>query len=358
MKGYRVAIVGATGLVGQEFIKTLEQRNFPMESISLLASDRSAGKKMFVNRQEIEVEETVPESFRGIDIALFSAGAETSRHFSPIAAQSGVVVIDNSSAFRMTSTVPLVVPEVNPDDIKWHKGIIANPNCSTIQMVVALHPLHKVNPIKRIIVDTYQAVSGTGTAAAEELTTQAKQVLDGQNTVPHVYPHQIAFNILPEIDVFMDNGYTKEEWKMLEETRKIMHADDIAISATCVRVPVFTGHSEAVHIEFSRPMSTDEARRILSQAPGVKLLDDPVISLYPQPSAAVGSDEVFVGRIRQDASHPRGLAMWIVADNLRKGAALNAVQIAEEMIKREWIRPEREENEKVRTIADSNGDPL
>jgi len=339
MNEYRVAIVGATGLVGQEFIKVLEQRNFPMASILLLASDRSAGKKLFVNHREIEVEETTPESFRKVDIALFSAGAETSRYFSPIAAQSGAVVVDNSSVFRMTPAVPLVVPEVNPEDIKWHKGIIANPNCSTIQMVVALYPLHKVNPVKRIIVDTYQGVSGTGSAAVEELTMQAKQVLEGQTAIPHVYPHQIAFNILPEIDVFLDNGYTKEEWKMVEETRKIMHADDIAISATCVRVPVFTGHSMAIHIEFSQPMSPDEAQRILAQAPGIKLLDDPTISLYPQPWSAAGTDEVFVGRIRRDASHPNGLVMWVVADNLRKGAALNAVQIAEEMIKREWLHP-------------------
>ena len=337
MSGYRVAIVGATGIVGQEFIKILEQRSFPMESISLFASDRSAGKKMFVNHQEIEVKETVPESFQVIDIALLSAGAETSRYFSPIAVQSGAVVIDNSSAFRMMSTVPLVVPEVNPEDIKWHKGIIANPNCATVQLAVALYPLHKVNPIKRIIVDTYQSVSGTGAAASEELNTQTRQVLEGQNTIPHVYPHQIAFNILPEIEVFLDNGYTKEEWKMVEETKKILHTTDIAISATCVRVPVFIGHSEAVHLEFSQPMSPDEARNILAQASGVKVLDDPVISLYPQPWSATGTDEVFVGRIRQDVSQPRGLAMWIVADNLRKGAALNAVQIAEEMIKREWI---------------------
>ena len=358
MKGYKVAIVGATGLVGQEFIKVLVQRNFPMESISLLASDRSAGKKMFVSHREIEVKETIPESFRGIDIALFSAGADTSRHFSPIAAQAGAVVIDNSAAFRMEALVPLVVPEVNVEDIQWHQGIIANPNCSTIQMVVALYPLHKVNPIKRIIVDTYQAVAGTGAAAVEELTTQVKQVLDGQNTIPHVYPHQIAFNILPEIDVFLDNGYTKEEWKMVEETKKIMHADNLAISATCVRVPVFIGHSESVHVEFSQSMSPDEARRILSQAPGVKVLDDPVISLYPQPWAAAGTDEVFVGRIRRDASSPRGLVMWVVADNLRKGAALNAVQIAEEMIERGWVRPGGRENEKIRATADSHGDPL
>ena len=339
MKEYKVAIVGATGLVGQEFIKVLEQRNFPMNSISLLASDRSAGKKLFVAHEEVEVKETVPESFQGIDIALFSAGTETSRYFSPIAAQSGAVVVDNSSAFRMAPTVPLVVPEVNPEDIKWHKGIIANPNCSTIQMVVALYPLHQVNPIKRIIVDTYQSVSGTGSAALEELTKQARQVLDGQGTIPHVYPHQIAFNVLPEIDVFLDNRYTKEEWKMVEETRKIMHAGDIASSATCVRVPVFTGHSEAIHVEFSRPMSPDEAQYILIHAPGVKVLDDPTISLYPQAWSVVDTDEVFVGRIRQDTSHPYGLAMWVVADNLRKGAALNAVQIAEEMIKRDWIHP-------------------
>ncbi len=339
MTDYSVAIVGATGLVGQEFIKVLVQRNFPMNSIRLLASDRSAGKRLPVGGQEIEVEETVPESFHGVDIALFSAGAEISRHFSPIAAQEGAVVIDNSSAFRMDPEVPLVVPEVNPEDIRRHNGIIANPNCSTIQMVVVLYPLHRVNPIRRIIVDTYQAVSGTGSAAIEELRVQSRQVLEGQSAVPHVYPHQIAFNVLPEIDVFLDNGYTKEERKMMEETRKIMHADDIAISATCVRVPVFVGHSEAVHVEFSRPMSPDDAANILAQAPGVKILDDTAISLYPQPWSAAGTDEVFVGRIRQDASNPNGLVLWIVADNLRKGAALNAVQIAEEMIKRDWISP-------------------
>jgi aspartate-semialdehyde dehydrogenase len=339
MKEYKVAIVGATGLVGQEFIKTLEQRNFPMASLKLLASERSVGKKLLVGGQELEVKEATPESFPGIDIALFSAGAEISRHLSPIAAKAGVVVVDNSAAFRMVPNVPLVVPEVNPEDIELHRGIIANPNCSTIQMVVVLHPLHKANPIKRIVVDTYQAVSGTGSAAVDELTTQTRQVLNGQNTIPHVYPHQIAFNVLPEIDVFWDNGYTREEWKLVEETRKIMHAADIALSATCVRVPVFTGHSEAVHVEFTRPMSPDEAERILAEAPGVKILDDPAISLYPQPWAAAGTDEVFVGRIRRDASHANGLVMWIVADNLRKGAALNAVQIAEEMISRDWVRP-------------------
>ena len=339
MKEYNVAIVGATGLVGHEFIKILVQRSFPMSSVRLLASDRSAGRKLSVGDREVEVEETTHDSFWGVDIALFSAGAEQSRYFSPIAAREGAVVVDNSSAFRMDKTVPLVIPEVNPEDIKWHKGIIANPNCSTIQMVVALYPLHRVNPIKRIVVDTYQAVSGTGSAAVEELRAQARQVLEGQSTIPHVYPHQIAFNVLPEIDVFLDNGYTKEEWKMVEETRKIMHADGIAISATCVRVPVLIGHSEAVHVEFSMPMLVEEAQQILAQAPGVKLLDDTTISLYPQPWAAAGSDDVFVGRIRQDNFHPNVLAMWVVSDNLRKGAALNTIQIAEEMIKREWVKP-------------------
>ena len=339
MPGYNVAIVGATGLVGQEFIKILKQRSFPIDYLELLASDRSAGRKISVSEQELTVKETTIESFKGFDIALFSAGAGVSRHFAPIAADAGAVVIDNSSAFRMETKVPLVVPEVNPEDIQKHKGIIANPNCSTIQMVVALYPLHRVNPIKRITVSTYQAVSGTGAAAVNELNTQTRQILEGQTTIPHVYPHQIAFNLLPEIDVFLDDGYTKEEWKMVEETRKIMHADDIAISATCVRVPVVTGHSEAVSIEFSRPMSPDEAEHILAQAPGVKILDEPVISLYPQPWSAAGTDEVFVGRIRKDISHDNGLVMWVVADNLRKGAALNAVQIAEEMIKRDWLSP-------------------
>ena len=339
MKECNIAIVGATGLVGQEFIKILAQRSFPMESIRLLASDRSAGKKLMVSKQEIEVEETTPDSFEGIDIALFSAGSEISRHFSPLAAQSGAVVVDNSAAWRMEPNVPLVVPEVNPEDIEWHNGIIANPNCSTIQMVVALYPLHKVNPIKRIVVSTYQSVSGTGAAAVEELSVQSRQVLEGQTTIPHVYPHQIAFNVLPEIDVFLDDGYTREEWKMVEETKKIMHASEIAMSATCIRVPVYTGHGEAVWVEFSSPMMPDEVERILVGATGVKILDDNAISLYPHPWMAAGTDEVFVGRIRRDTSHPNGLAMWIVADNLRKGAALNAVQIAEEMVKRDWLKP-------------------
>ncbi|UCC61338.1 MAG: aspartate-semialdehyde dehydrogenase [Dehalococcoidia bacterium] len=332
MRKYHTAIVGATGLVGQEFIKILEQREFPMASVHLLASDRSAGKKMYVNHREIEVEELSPHSFDPVDIALFSAGGEVSKQFAPIAAKRGAVVVDNSAAFRMDPKVPLVVPEVNPEDLEHHEGIIANPNCSTIQMVVVLYPLHKVNPIKRIIVDTYQSVSGTGSAAVDELNNQTKLVLEGKSALPHVYAHQIAFNLLPEIDVFLDDGYTREEWKMIHETRKIMHDEYIAVSATCVRVPVVAAHSEAIHVEFSSPMSPEEARSILADAPGVKVLDDPSISLYPHPWSAAGTDEVFVGRIRRDVSHPNGLAMWVVADNLRKGAALNAVQIAELLV--------------------------
>lgn len=338
MRGYNVAIVGATGLVGQEFIKVLEQRKFPISNISLWASDRSAGKKLFFGHNEILVKETNNDSFNDVDIALFSAGAEISKMFAPVAAKAGCLVVDNSAAWRMDTKVPLVVPEINPEDIKLHKGIIANPNCSTIQMVVALNPLHKVNKIKRVVVSTYQAVAGTGIAAMEELTTQAKLILDGQNVVPHVYPHQIAFNLLPEIDVFLDNGYTKEEWKMVEETRKIMHANEIEISATCVRVPIFVGHSEAINVQFTEPMSPDEARSILARSPGIKVMDDPSVSLYPQPWLATGTDETYVGRIRTDVSCSNGLVMWVVADNLRKGAALNAVQIAEEAAKRDWVK--------------------
>jgi aspartate-semialdehyde dehydrogenase len=337
IRKYRVAIIGATGLVGQEFIKILEQRDFPLSSVHLFASDRSVGKKLFINHREVELKELTPHSFDPVDIALFSAGDEVSQHFVPIAVKRGAVVIDNSGAFAMNDSVPLVVPEVNPEDLEHHRGLIANPNCSTIQMLVALYPLHKANPIKRIVVDTYQSVSGAGLAAVDELNTQTKLVLEGKSAVPHVYPHQIAFNLLPEIDVFLDDGYTKEEWRMREETRKILHDDNIAISATCVRVPVVIGHSEAIHVEFSEPMSSEEARMILADSPGVKVLDDPSVSLYPYPWSVAGSDDVFVGRIRRDASHDNGLVMWVVADNVRKGVALNAVQIAEHLISKGWI---------------------
>jgi aspartate-semialdehyde dehydrogenase len=337
MKKYRVAVVGATGMVGQEFVKMLQQRKFPLASIQLLASDRTVGKKLYVGHKDIVVRETTPDAFRYVDLTMFSAGPEVSRYFAPIAVKAGSVVIDHSAAFRMDQTVPLVVPEINPDDIKQHKGIIANPDSPTTQLVIALYPLHRVNPIKRIIVTTYQAVSSTGTAGMEELTLQTKLVIEGQAVIPHVYAHQIAFNVLPEIDVFLDDGYNKEELRIAEETRKIMRSDDIGISATCVRAPVFMGHSEAVNVEFTHPMGPDDAREILAQAPGLKVLDDPSVSLYPQPWTAAGLDDVFVGRIRKDMSHPNGLVMWIVADNLRKGAALNAIQIAEEAIRRGWL---------------------
>ena len=337
MKGFNVAILGATGIAGQEIIKVLEQRNFPVAAVQLLTSDHSSGVKLFFNHQRIETREAKPEVFRDVDIAFFSAGADISQRLTPAAVEAEAVVIDNSTAFRMDPTVPLVVPEVNPEDIEQHRGIIASPNASTIQMLVALYPLHTVNPIKRIVVSTYQAVSSSGGVALQELTNQSRLVLEGRRICPHVYSHQIAFNVLPEIDVFLDNGYTKEEHKMVEETRKILHAEDIAISATCVRVPVYFGHSESVNVEFSSPITSGEARRILAKAPGVRILDDPTVSFYPQPWAASGSNHVFVGRIRKDISHPNGLVMWIVADNLRKGAALNAVQIAEEGIERGWI---------------------
>ena len=337
MEGVNVAIVGATELAGQELIRILEQRNFPVASIQLFSSNHSSGIKLFFGHQRIEVEGATPDTFHDVDIAFFLAGTDVSRRLSPLAVKAGAVVIDASAAFRMDPTVPLVIPEVNPEDIKRHKGMIASPSCHTMQLVVALHPLHKVNPIKRIIISTYQSVSDSGPDALKELTGQARLILDGRRVCPHVYAHQIAFNVLPEIDVFLDNGYTKEEQRLVEETQKIMHSEDIAISATCVRVPVYFGHSEAVNVEFTSPITSEEARNILAQTPGVRVLDDPSVSFYPQPCAATGSDHVFVGRIRKDGSHPNGLVMWIVADNLRKGAALNTAQIAEEGVKRGWI---------------------
>lgn len=341
MERFNVAIVGVTGFVGQEFIRILEERDFPVNKLRPLASERSSGLEIFFRHRQLEVQEATSETFRDIDIAFFSAGADVSLQLCPVAVKAGAVVIDNSTAFRLEPSTPLVIPEVNPDDIKQHNGIIANPNCSTIQLVVALYPLHKANPIKRVTVSTYQAVSGAGSAAAHELTQETKLVLEGRSVCPHVFAHQIAFNVLPEIDVFLSNGYTKEEWKMNEEARKIMHSKDMVVSATCVRVPVWFGHSEAVNVEFTSPISAKEARKLLSQSPGIKVLDDPSVSCYPQPWAASGSNHVFVGRIREDISCSNGLVMWVVADNLRKGAALNAVQIAEEGIKRGWIASKR-----------------
>jgi aspartate-semialdehyde dehydrogenase len=336
-KAYNVAVVGATGLVGQEFLKIALQRGFPLKGLRLLASSRSAGRRLTVGEWEIAVEETNSKSFAGVDIAFFSATTEVSKGMVPAAVKAGAIVIDDSSAWRMEPDVPLVVPEVNAGDLEGHKGIISIPNCPTTPLVQVLWPIHCLNPVKRIIVDTYQSVSGHGAQAFQELTEQTRAVLDGNNATAHVFPHQIAFNLLPHVDVFLGSGYTKEEWKVMNETRKIMHEPELAVSATCVRVPVYVGHSEAVHAEFARPITPEEVHTILRDAPGVTVQDEPSVNLYPMPWNVAGKDDTFVGRIRQDDSHPTGIAMWIVSDNLRKGAALNAIQIAEELIARNLI---------------------
>ncbi len=339
MKGYNVAIVGATGAVGQEMRKILEERNFPVKKLKLLASKRSVGKPFKFKNEEIVVEELSKSSFRNIEIALFSIGAALSKEFSPWAVKEGAVVVDNSNAWRMDPEVPLIVPEVNPQEIEKHKGIIANPNCSTIQMVIVLAPLHKKAKIKRIVVSTYQSVSGWGKEAMEELERQTKDILKGKTPSVNqdILPQQIAFNVFPHIDVFLDNDYTKEEMKMVQETRKIMGDNSLQITATCVRVPVFISHSEAVNIETAEKLDIREVREILSQAPGIKVIDNPEMSRYPFPYATAGKDEVFVGRIRADESIPHGLNLWIVSDNLRKGAALNTIQIAELLVKGEFL---------------------
>ena len=341
MSDPRVVIVGATGAVGQVALQVLAERNFLVESLRLCASPRSYGKRIKFRGHDLVVEEATAKLFAECDIAFISANGAISRELAPLAVQHGCVVIDDSSVFRMDPTVPLVVPEINAADVEAHQGILAIPNCSTTQMVMALWPLHRANPIKRVVVDTYQSVSGTGKAAVDELNQQSRQLLDGEPAPATVYPHQIAFNVLPHIEPFLDNGYTREEWKMLEETRKIMHAPEITVSATCVRVPVPIAHSEAVHVEFDRPMTPQEARKLLAAFPGVVVTDDPQQNVYPMPVNAAGRDEVFVGRIRQDTSHPSGLAMWVVSDNLRKGAATNAVQIAEELVNRQALLRQR-----------------
>jgi len=329
--GYVVAVVGATGAVGTEMIAVLEERKFPVIRLVPLASARSAGGMVTFEGNEVPIEVLTKDSFVGVDIALFSAGADLSREFAPIAVKAGAVVIDNSAAWRMTPEVPLVVPEVNAHDLQWHKGIIANPNCSTIQMVVALKPLHDEVRIKRIVVTTFQSVSGTGKDAMDELMTECQDLLSFKSASPKVYPYQIAFNCLPQIDDFLPSGYTKEEMKMVHETRKIMGDQSIHVTATTVRVPVYVGHSEAVNIETERKLSANDARAILSTAPGVLLYDDPAHKIYPMPLEVAGTDEVYVGRVREDESIANGLNLWVVADNLRKGAALNAVQIAEHL---------------------------
>ena len=332
---YIVGVVGATGAVGREMVRTLEERDFPVEKLRLFASERSEGKPIEFRDKNISVEILKENSFEGIDIALFSAGAERSKIWAPVAVRSACVVIDNSSQWRMDPEVPLVVPEVNPDDMSWHKGIIANPNCSTIQMVVVLKPIHDAARIKRVVVTTFQSVSGTGQKAIDELLQQTKDVLNFKEVKCNVYPYQIAFNVLPHIDKFLENDYTKEEMKMVNETKKIMVDDSINITATTVRVPVFRGHSESLNIETERKVTANEVRAILSEAPGIIVFDAPHKNIYPIPINVAGRDETYVGRIRDDESIEKGINMWIVADNLRKGAALNAVQIAERMIGKE-----------------------
>jgi len=315
-------------------VKVLQERNFPIDRLFLVASEHSAGKRIAFKDEEHEVVALRDFDFSSVDIALFSAGSSVSKEYAPKAAESGCIVVDNSSAFRMDDSVPLVVPEVNPQDVDWHKGIIANPNCSTIQMVVALNPLHRVNRIKKIVVSTYQAVSGKGLKAVEELKNQSADVLSDKDVVPEQFPHQIAFNVLPHIDVFVEDGYTKEEMKMLNETRKIMGDSKIDVAATAVRVPVFIGHSESVWVKFEGEMNVSRVKDILKGADGVVVVDEPSAAEYPLAVDVAGRDEVFVGRIRRDLNDPLAILMWVVADNLRKGAATNAVQIAELLVKR------------------------
>jgi aspartate-semialdehyde dehydrogenase len=328
-----VAVVGATGAVGIEMMNTLEKRAFPVGKLTLLASARSAGKTLKFKGQPVEVKELTKESFVGIDIALFSAGGNISREFAPLAAKAGCVVIDNSSAFRMDDTVPLVIPEINAEDVKQHRGIIANPNCTTAVALMALYPLHRAFGVKRVFASSYQAVSGTGAKAIEELERQVEQTVHGKTVTKEVYPHQIAFNVLPHVDTFLPNGYTKEEMKMENEGRKIMHHPTFRASVTCVRVPVYRAHSVAVSAEFEKPVTVEAARKVLQGAPGLKVRDNPDDKDYPMPIDVAGKDDCEVGRLRMDCALDNGLCFWVAGDQLLKGAALNAVQIAELLLK-------------------------
>ena len=332
-KNPHVAVVGATGAVGIEMIKTLEKRNFPVGKLTLLASARSVGKKLKFRGQDVTVTELTRDSFAGIDIALFSAGGSISREFAPIAAAAGCVVVDNSSAFRMDDSVPLVVPEINAEDVKLHKGILANPNCTTAITLVALYPLHRAFGVKRVFASSYQAVSGTGAKAIEELERQVGEVVHGKPVTREVYPHQIAFNVLPHVDSFLPSGYTKEEMKMENEGRKIMHHPGFRASVTCVRVPVYRAHSVAVSAEFEKPITVEAARAVLAGAPGLDVVDVPEKNGYPLPLYVAGNDNCQIGRIRMDCAMDNGLCFWVSGDQLLKGAALNAVQIAEELLK-------------------------
>ena len=335
MKTFNVAVVGV-GAVGQALLDLLSEHDFPVKEVKVLATSRSAGKQIQFQGKTLTVQETTPDAFEGVDIALF-AGGGASKEFARFAVDRGAVVIDNSSYFRMDPEVPLVVPEVNSHDVEWHKGIIANPNCSTIQMVVALKPLHQAAKIKRIVVSTYQAVSGAGSEAMEELREQSTVILNNSQIYPKVFPYQISFNVIPHIDIFLEGGYTKEEIKMVNETKKIMGDDSIKVTATTVRVPVFTGHSESVNIETEKKLTAEQARKILSSAPGVTVVDDVNNLIYPMPKDCVGLDDVFVGRIREDDTIENGLNLWIVSDNLRKGAATNAVQIASLLVDKNLV---------------------
>ena len=332
MNSCKVAVIGATGAVGQVFLKIAEERKFPMDALRLCASERSLGKKLKFNGEDIAVELCDEKLLQEVDFAFISASGDVSREIAPMAAKNGAVAIDDSSAFRMDKSVPLVVPEVNAEDLLTHKGIVSIPNCSTTPLVMTLKPLMRHATVRRVIADTFQSVTGTGTAALQEMQEQSSQILNDESVNPSAYPHQIAFNVLPHIEPFQENGYTREEMKMVYETRKILHDDSLMVSATCVRVPVAVSHSESIHIEFDRPITPNKVREILSEEPGVRVVDDPFSDVYPMPIDAAGTDEVLVGRIRRDVSHPNGIALWVVCDNLRKGAALNAIQIAEQMM--------------------------
>lgn len=334
-----VAVVGATGVVGRTMVDVLLERDFPIAELRLLAS-RADGRTARVGDRDVPIEVATPEAFEGVDIALFSAGGDVSTALAPEAARRGATVIDNSSAWRMDPAVPLVVSQVNPDDLEWHEGIVANPNCSTMQLVPPLMALRDSVGLERVVVDTYQSVSGTGAEAIAELEGQVRAHAAGEAKQSSVYPHPIGFNALPEIDAFLDNGYTKEEWKVVTESRKILHLPDLRVSCTAVRVPVFVSHSEAVHVETSRPLTPARVRELFAAVPGVVVEDDPAAHRYPLATTAAGRDEIFVGRVRQDPSLPgdRGLAFWVVSDNLRKGAATNAVELAELLVERGWVQ--------------------
>lgn len=332
-KGVKLAIVGATGAVGQEMLKVLEERNFPLEELICLADPREEGTEIYFKGEPIKVRGARAQEFENAELALFAVGTEISRELAPLATERKCSVIDNSYAFRLDDEVPLVVPEVNPQDISWHKGIIANPNCSTIIMAVAINPIHQAARLTRVIVSTYQAVSGAGKAGLDELNDHVKAYLAGEAVTPSVFQHPIAFNLIPHIDTFLEEDYTREEMKMVWETRKIMHAPDLKISATAVRVPVFRSHSESINIETETPLTPQEVRSILSKSPGIIVQDDPGRSIYPMPLYSSDRDEVFVGRIRRDLSSDNGIALWVAADQIRKGAATNAVQIAEIVVR-------------------------